>query len=318
MVIRTKGDAKSAAEPRGIMWLLFGSETWTGDVEIVERYRQCFATTRGLRVGGDRESWSRVKTIRRYANMASFAVEFLFMVLSAVGRGYGLARPCEGSGSGTFNVFLHMCIIGMVALLFAVWTRGPISPLRCFAEIGANLLLAAASFALVLLGPSLRERIDAGVVIQRTALAAAFLVTSCTLLTMSARIFLIRLRRREIIAKSRAEADHRAGVIPASAFNNDDDALLTDLLLPPVDGGPVATAAPVPAATGSRIADLQREEEAAIEIDFAALDAADDAEELLPPVQQGRSDGGAANVPQMSEQEIQSIWASLDLEEDDV
>ncbi len=317
MVIRTKGDAKSAAEPRGIMWLLFGSETWTGDVEIVERYRQCFATTRGLRVGGDRESWSRVKVLRRCCCTASFAVEVVFLIFSAVGRGYGLTRPCEAS-DGAFNVNVCLFVVAMLALLFSVWTRAPISPLRCLAEISANVLLAASSFALLLLGPTLKERLEAGAAIQRTALAAAFLVTSCTLLSVFARIFLIRLRRREIVANSRAEADHRAGVIPVSS-GLDADTLLAEILLLPF-GGDDDSAAPsiaphqhhhhhrqAPPASDHHqlLAELQREE-----IDFSQLD---DQEELLPPVSGASGDGGAAG--DMSEEELQAMWASLDEEE---
>lgn len=214
-------DNPTGDTPAGMYWFFFGDEIWTGEMRVMEQFRSLFAACKGM----SREyalKFTTTQRVIRFLSTWSFYLHIAFTAVAAVGRGWATTQPCIANG----KVQLMQFIISVFAFLFSAVVQPPISPMRRAADIIAGFLLMLSTFVLSVLGS------EAGTLVGRCALGAAFLATGSTMCLFLGRTIYLPLKGLQL---SPASARH-----DALEINTDID--LADLLiaLPMMDDSQVA------------------------------------------------------------------------------
>lgn len=196
-----RGDDGRREEITGFIWFLFGDETWSGDVEIVERYRSIFATSRGLNSTTE-VTFTKFKRIRRHAATWSFFVDVAMTMLAAIARGYATADPC-----GAHNkVQLLQFAIAAFAFFFSLCVLAPISPMRRLASVAADFVMFLGTMTLVALGS------ESAQMVGRCALAAAFMATASSLALFVIRRIVLPLMGIAIVGAAKLQSKQQQEV----------------------------------------------------------------------------------------------------------
>ena len=186
-VITDKRRPDQSKAAGGMKWVLFGSEVWVGGADAFEQYRPIFASNRGNSAATSK-AWTSTKKWRRNFATWSFFSDCLLTVIAATGRGWATTRPCGADR----RVQLMQFVVAVFAFLVTLVVQPAISPMRRVADMLAAFVMTCGSFALVVLGA------EAGGMVTRCALAAAFLSTMSTFVLLFARRVVLPLRGLDI------------------------------------------------------------------------------------------------------------------------
>ena len=226
------GGGGEARKATGVMWLVFGSTLWVGDLGVREMFGPIFSKNRGDRKLAT-QHWS--VTARRRLATWSFYIECLQTAVAATGRGWATARPCDANR----HVQAMQLAIALLALIYAVVVQPSISPLRRVVDVAVSFTIVVGAAMLVNRGS------EAAHAVARCALGAGAIAMLTALVMIVARRLVLPLMKLKICAKEDA-LEALAGVRDAGAM---DEALLS--FVAPSFGPPQLMPLPVHDATNN-------------------------------------------------------------------